>query len=119
MIGARCFSEVSMGKPWDMARVASLRELPKRKMMGPVGAFPDPIAPRFRSDPHCEQCGYHVCGCTVPTPIAARTVPRYCGPAGAEEPPGQIEITITSLDNVDEVRKALAKAFADERIFIA
>lgn len=55
-----------MRKPWNMARVASRRELPKpRKMLGPIGRNAEAWK-RFSSDPHCEQCGYHVCGCTVP-----------------------------------------------------
>lgn len=86
MNGARCFCEVSMGKPWDMARVASRRELPKqRKMLGPIGRNAEAWK-RFSSDPHCEQCGYHVCGCPVPVqqlltkpPLGPVPICKGCG----------------------------------------
>ena len=48
---------------WNAAKMASERPLPKRKVHGPVGAFPDPTAPRFSSDPHCGVCKHHVCNC--------------------------------------------------------
>jgi hypothetical protein len=72
-----------MTTPWDMARVASRRQLPKpRKMMGPVGeAIPDwtlirngvVFEGRPGPDQACHNCGYHVCSCEdahEPSPFA-------------------------------------------------
>lgn len=57
-----------MNKPWDMARVASRRELPKpRKMHGPVGeqvqVVETWIGDNVEPDVSCQSCGYHVCSC--------------------------------------------------------
>jgi len=70
---------------WNASRLASERQLSKRKVYAPVGAFPDPTAPRFSSDPHCGVCKYHVCNCEqryvnaprpAPTPVTGRYNPE-------------------------------------------
>lgn len=81
-----------MSKPWNMARVASRRELPKPlKMLGPVGAKHDPAAPHHAcrsqvdiddmsvDEGACDLCGYHVCACeqlTRPSPDAVEEAVR-------------------------------------------
>lgn len=121
-----------MSKPWQMARVASRRELPKqRKMLGPVGEQKPGNEGVERCYAHgfgrskgnastffasgqcstCKHCGYHVCACANPAK------PQLVEPTAS--PPSRVEITITASDDVGEIRKALAKAFADARCVIA
>lgn len=59
-----------MSKPWDMARVASLRVQHKpRKVLGPVGVRPSDLEQYrhgilhegYTRDHHCSRCGFHVC----------------------------------------------------------
>ncbi len=83
-----------MTTPWQMARVASRRELTKpRKIMGPVGerdpnlaygriGFDVPGGSYTSSGGQlemgvCRECGYHVCSCE---PVAPRKPScMYCG----------------------------------------
>lgn len=98
-----------MSKPWNMARVASRRELPKqRKAHRPAGERPDNLE-FHRTHRSCSRCGYHKGNC----------LRAEWSAADAPQKPSGIEIRISSLDTVDdEIRTALAKAFADGRLFI-
>lgn len=75
--------------PWDAARVASRRELPKQRLLhGPVGSrlesngAPGITASKrswcgpFSAElPCCRGCGYHVCSCPIDPPYCPQ-----CGP---------------------------------------
>lgn len=81
-----------MGKPWQMARVASRRELPKqRKMHGPFGEKLPPIEckdalliNRVVEYNSCNYCGFHQCACEQLTAPSQDDVVKVAHEALAE-----------------------------------